>query len=1220
MQNQPEKLRALLETTKAITSELDLNKVLNLILQRGKELTNADTRALLLVDKDQKLWTKKLIGPHKEEEDRYTIDEGITGWVARNKEPLLVPDVSSDERYIEWTPETKSELAVPMLYGKKLIGVLNVESFQLGAFEKSDCELLTALAGHAAIAIENARLYEELHKQVKIVDSLNKVGAEITANIEQIPIMREIAKGLNEIVEADIPLVYLYNQEKDEFTNIYYGDVSEEWTKCVPRKKGAGVKAIKEKRIIDVHEDDEKPPGISTFAKKKGVKTTIAIPLFFGDNDRGAMYLHFLGEQHRLKNEYLFSWDKVPGRDTERLQRFLRDAFDIGWAENARISKSDGGKSIRISKDENSVEIMIDEKKEKATLKINDAKTRYLKTRYLKVKKENGELNIYEDEEEGIRQIAKQTSASIKNTMEEIGFYPESNKKRAELKEKNIEKMDREKIVEQIGELTKADILLMYLCEREENKYEYLFSIDEKLADDLNKSITGKLKDIFETKGIALSDNPLVTKKRENEWEITDEENFIVRKEVGKLNIHKEKLMYILFAGLSKEWGVNCKPREDGAGKTAIKEKGLVTAYENPKESYPIEGLDINPYPKQKGAKTTAAYPLIFDDKTFGVFFMHFLERHEFTGDDKRAIHALGTHAAIALERAKTYRDFRYIVNFGKEVTTDISLKAVAKIIAKAIERIIGGGIPNIFLYDFENENLNFIACSGAQEELFLGSIIPRKKVGLGARVIEKVKKGEKPDYIIVEDVQNDPKNENPSPSAKAHDIKTSACFPLKFGYKPLGALYLHFKNKRKFSSDDILMLKLLTDQMAIAINNATQYETQMAIQREIQERLTPTGTINTDLKIMLAGRNALGDLAYGLCSEEELRELFQRLFTNVDEIIIAPLQPGLSGARVVKVQPVGLPNVVVVKFGEREKVEEEAKRFDNEVSGKIGGASRITHKMKQSSTPSIGGIEYTFIGTAVDKVRSFNKYYNSQKDVEKINKTIEGLFSEVFGFWFIKKTERGFDLADWYRNHLQISLQTLENEIFTGTLTEYRDRNLINIDNCGNFPNPVRYVMNEENFIFSTFSCSIHGDLNGNNMLVDPSGYVWLIDFAKTGQGYVFHDFIKLECVIKFELLKTVDVKALYEFEEALLLPEMFSDFATMSFSNSYNKDDLKKGFAVIKKLRELAWDVIRPLDKSNREYYVGLLYQTLSTLRRTDIRREHAFLSASMISGALD
>ena len=93
-----------------------------------------------------------------------------------------------------------------------------------------------------------------------------------------------------------------------------------------------------------------------------------------------------------LEEKYLFSWDNVPGTDSEILLRFLRDDLDIGWAENAAIRKSDDGETIRIFKDENSAEIMIEEKKEKATLKISDGGTYDLK-----VKKEDGKLNIYKE-------------------------------------------------------------------------------------------------------------------------------------------------------------------------------------------------------------------------------------------------------------------------------------------------------------------------------------------------------------------------------------------------------------------------------------------------------------------------------------------------------------------------------------------------------------------------------------------------------------------------------------------------------------------------------------------------------------------------------------------------------------------------------------------------------------------------------------------------------
>ena len=122
---------------------------------------------------------------------------------------------------------------------------------------------------------------------------------------------------------------------------------------------------------------------------KRVVNATMLIKSVF--EKRLATFLQAF-ERHKLREMYLFSWDNVPGNDSERLLIFLLDALDIDWAENAKIRKSDDGKIICIFKDENSAEIMIDEEKEKATLKIGDGKIIDLK-----VKKENGKLNIYRE-------------------------------------------------------------------------------------------------------------------------------------------------------------------------------------------------------------------------------------------------------------------------------------------------------------------------------------------------------------------------------------------------------------------------------------------------------------------------------------------------------------------------------------------------------------------------------------------------------------------------------------------------------------------------------------------------------------------------------------------------------------------------------------------------------------------------------------------------------
>ena len=92
-----------------------------------------------------------------------------------------------------------------------------------------------------------------------------------------------------------------------------------------------------------------------------------------------------------IESMYLFSWDNVPGNDNDRLLRYLKDEHDIRWVESEKISKSDDDTTIRVSNADRSVEIMIDKIGGIATLEISDGRINDLK-----IKKENGGLNIYD--------------------------------------------------------------------------------------------------------------------------------------------------------------------------------------------------------------------------------------------------------------------------------------------------------------------------------------------------------------------------------------------------------------------------------------------------------------------------------------------------------------------------------------------------------------------------------------------------------------------------------------------------------------------------------------------------------------------------------------------------------------------------------------------------------------------------------------------------------
>lgn len=93
---------------------------------------------------------------------RVKIGVGLVGYAALHKEAVMVPDVSADPRYIKVVEDVRSELVIPLLLKDRCIGVFDLESPELDAFNKNQVEILTLLASQAAVAIENARLYETI--------------------------------------------------------------------------------------------------------------------------------------------------------------------------------------------------------------------------------------------------------------------------------------------------------------------------------------------------------------------------------------------------------------------------------------------------------------------------------------------------------------------------------------------------------------------------------------------------------------------------------------------------------------------------------------------------------------------------------------------------------------------------------------------------------------------------------------------------------------------------------------------------------------------------------------------------------------------------------------------------------------------------------------------------------------------------------------------------
>lgn len=157
-------LETLAEIGREFASILNLDELLTRIANLTRRVIDYRTFGILLINEETNELEMKVAVRYGEQATvpRIKVGLGLTGYAALHRTPVLVPDVSQDPRYIRLVEDARSELVIPLLLKDRCIGVFDLESPELDAFKKSDQEILTLLASQAAVAIENARLYETI--------------------------------------------------------------------------------------------------------------------------------------------------------------------------------------------------------------------------------------------------------------------------------------------------------------------------------------------------------------------------------------------------------------------------------------------------------------------------------------------------------------------------------------------------------------------------------------------------------------------------------------------------------------------------------------------------------------------------------------------------------------------------------------------------------------------------------------------------------------------------------------------------------------------------------------------------------------------------------------------------------------------------------------------------------------------------------------------------
>jgi len=170
------------EIARELTSILNVDELLKRIAELLSRLIDYQMFSILLFDSTGEKLQHRFALRFQENihlKHEIPLGRGLVGYAAEHKEAVLVPDVSKDPRYIQLNPETRSELAVPLIYKDKVIGVLDLEHTRRGFFTDDHKRTVITLAAQVAIALENARLYEQIARQERRLERDLELAREL---------------------------------------------------------------------------------------------------------------------------------------------------------------------------------------------------------------------------------------------------------------------------------------------------------------------------------------------------------------------------------------------------------------------------------------------------------------------------------------------------------------------------------------------------------------------------------------------------------------------------------------------------------------------------------------------------------------------------------------------------------------------------------------------------------------------------------------------------------------------------------------------------------------------------------------------------------------------------------------------------------------------------------------------------------------------------------
>lgn len=287
-----QKIALLYDASQVVLSTFNLDEVLEQILGIVKDYFHIQNSAVLLLDPStQEFFVRTSIGrPIDESHLHFAFGQGLIGTSAQLKRPVYAPDVSKDSRYIGHFPLTKSEVAIPLMVRDEVVGVLDIQSEELDAFDSEVLDFLTLFSTQASIALENARLYTLERRRTKQLEAINAIARQTTAVLNLDELLVKVCDLVLQHFLVDHVVVLLTDEESHLSVRAHKGKLTPILPQgsLLPAGTGSGTRALEVGKTVVENEVAFVPHYVAGFVE---TRSEMCVPLIFFGEKLGVLAL-----------------------------------------------------------------------------------------------------------------------------------------------------------------------------------------------------------------------------------------------------------------------------------------------------------------------------------------------------------------------------------------------------------------------------------------------------------------------------------------------------------------------------------------------------------------------------------------------------------------------------------------------------------------------------------------------------------------------------------------------------------------------------------------------------------------------------------------------------------------------------------------------------------------------------------------------------------------